>query len=104
MTSGDPIEFLIRLFMERSDAAYVGEPVSQTEHALRAAWAAEQADAGRAVIVAALLHDVGHLLYDLPEDGALSGFDDAHEVPGLPAPSLEHFRSHLEADCAARSR
>jgi phosphonate degradation associated HDIG domain protein len=82
MTSEDPIDFLLRLFKERGDGAYLGEPVSQTEHALQTAWAAEQAGAGSAVIAAALLHDVGHLLHDLPEDCALAGIDDAHEARG----------------------
>jgi phosphonate degradation associated HDIG domain protein len=77
-----PIDFVVRLFKERGDAAYLGEPVSQTEHALQTAWAAEQAGAGAAVVTAALLHDVGHLLHALPEDCALAGIDDAHEERG----------------------
>src|SRR5689334_6736138 len=80
MTNEDPIGAILRLFQERGDAAYLGEPVSQTEHALQTAWYAEQAGAGNALITAALLHDVGHLLHDLPEDCALAGIDDAHEV------------------------
>jgi phosphonate degradation associated HDIG domain protein len=79
MTSENPIDFIMRLFKERGDAAYIGEPVSQTEHALQAAWAAEQAGADNSVIAAALLHDIGHLLHDLPEDCAHSGIDDTHE-------------------------
>jgi phosphonate degradation associated HDIG domain protein len=82
MTSEDPIDFILRLFKERGDRAYLGEPVSQTEHALQTAWAAERAGAGSAVVAAALLHDVGHLLHDLPEDAALAGIDDAHEERG----------------------
>jgi phosphonate degradation associated HDIG domain protein len=82
MNGDDPIDFLMRLFAERGDAAYIGEPVSQTEHALQTAWAAERAGAGSALIAAALLHDVGHLLHDLPEDCAQAGIDDAHEVRG----------------------
>jgi phosphonate degradation associated HDIG domain protein len=82
MVTGDPVAFIVRLFQERGAAAYLGEPVSQTEHALQAAWAAEQAGAGSALIAAALLHDVGHLLHDLPEDCAEHGVDDAHEVRG----------------------
>src|SRR5262249_25783137 len=77
-----PIDWLMRLFKERGDAAYIGEPVSQTEHALQTAWAAEQAGADSALIAAALLHDVGHLLHDLAEDCALAGIDDAHEARG----------------------
>jgi phosphonate degradation associated HDIG domain protein len=82
LNAEDPIDRLMRLFMKRGDAAYIGEPVSQTEHALQTAWAAEQAGAGSALISAALLHDVGHLLHDLPEDCALAGIDDAHEAGG----------------------
>src|SRR5262245_56541694 len=73
---------IARLFAEHGGTAYLGERVSQTEHALQAAWAAEQSGAGPAVIAAALLHDVGHLLHDLPEDCAQAGTDDAHEVRG----------------------
>lgn len=82
MTSEDPIDFILGLYRKRGDAAYLGEPVSQTEHALQTAWAAEKAGAGSALIASALLHDVGHLLHDLPEDCALAGIDDAHEVRG----------------------
>ena len=36
------VERVKALFRERGDAAYLGEAVSQTEHALQSAWAAEQ--------------------------------------------------------------
>ncbi len=71
---------ILQMFRERGDAAYLGEPVSQTEHALQAAWAAEKASAGSALIAAALLHDIGHLLHDLGENCAQDGVDDAHEA------------------------
>jgi phosphonate degradation associated HDIG domain protein len=79
-TGQDRVETIIQLFKERGDAAYHGEPVSQTEHALQAAWAAEKAGASSALITAALLHDLGHLLHDLGENCAQEGVDDAHEV------------------------
>jgi phosphonate degradation associated HDIG domain protein len=82
MAGEEPIDFVLRLFKERGDAAYIGEAVSQTEHALQTACAAERAGAGSALVAAALLHDVGHLLHDLPENCALSGIDDAHEERG----------------------
>jgi OPA family glycerol-3-phosphate transporter-like MFS transporter len=76
------IDRIFKLFHEHGDAAYIGEPVSQTEHALQAAWAAEKAGASSALIAAALLHDVGHLLHHLPEDCAEHGIDDRHEELG----------------------
>jgi phosphonate degradation associated HDIG domain protein len=82
MTHEDPVAFLLRLFQEKGNAAYMGEAVSQTEHALQTAWAAERSGADHSLIVAALLHDVGHLLHDLPEDCADAGIGDAHELLG----------------------
>jgi phosphonate degradation associated HDIG domain protein len=73
---------IVRLFRERGDTAYGGEAVSQTEHALQAAWAAEKAGAGSALVAAALLHDVGHLLHHLGDGCAAKGLDDAHEDLG----------------------
>jgi predicted HD phosphohydrolase len=40
------------------------------------------AGAGSALITAALLHDIGHLVHDLPEDCADHGVDDRHEELG----------------------
>jgi predicted HD phosphohydrolase len=40
---------------------------------------AEADGASPALIVAALLHDIGHLLHDLPDDAPNAGVDDVHE-------------------------
>jgi phosphonate degradation associated HDIG domain protein len=82
-------EQIVQLFWDRGRAAYLGEEVSQTEHALQTAWAAERGGASPALILAALLHDIGHLLHDLPEDSASSGIDARHEELG--ARWLERF-------------
>jgi phosphonate degradation associated HDIG domain protein len=70
---------ILELFAARGDSGYGGEAVSQREHALQAAHFARQAGASPALVVAALLHDVGHLLHDLPEDAPDRGMDDRHE-------------------------
>jgi phosphonate degradation associated HDIG domain protein len=70
------------LFDRRGSSLYGGEAVSQLEHALQAADLAEQAGARPELIVAALLHDIGHLLHDLPEDAPDNGVDDVHERLG----------------------
>lgn len=44
---------------------YIGEPVSQLEHALQAAALAVQAKATGAQVLAALFHDTGHLIAPL---------------------------------------
>lgn len=70
------------LFDRRGASLYGGEAVTQLEHALQAADLAEQSGAAHALIVAALLHDVGHLLHELPEDAPDDGIDDVHERLG----------------------
>jgi len=70
------------LFAARGDSEYGGEAVTQIEHALQCALLAEQSDAKPALIVASLLHDVGHLLHDFPDDAPDQGIDDHHENSG----------------------
>jgi phosphonate degradation associated HDIG domain protein len=67
---------------QRGGDAYFGEPVSQLEHALQAAWFARQADSAPMLVAAALLHDIGHLLHDRPENVADEGVDTRHEEAG----------------------
>uniref|UniRef100_A0A7C2P853 HD domain-containing protein n=1 Tax=Schlesneria paludicola TaxID=360056 RepID=A0A7C2P853_9PLAN len=73
---------VLELFRQRGGSLYGGEAVTEQEHALQAAWLAEQAGAPPALIVAALLHDIGHLLHNLPEDAPDHGIDDRHEHSG----------------------
>jgi phosphonate degradation associated HDIG domain protein len=76
------IDQIIGLFQRRGDAAYHGEAVSQTEHALQSAALAERQGATDTLVVAALLHDIGHLLDGQNEDLALNGIDGQHEEAG----------------------
>ena len=107
---------IARLFAERGGVAYAGEAVSQRGHALQCAWLAEQADAGDALVTAALLHDLGHLL--IAEHQTLSqsptelGIDDRHQHIALPllrgafgVEVREPIRLHVDAKrylCATR--
>ncbi|GAB2178770.1 phosphonate degradation HD-domain oxygenase [Dongia sp. agr-C8] len=68
-------------FAKRGHEGY-GEGVSQLEHALQCAVFAERDGASEPLIVATLLHDIGHMLHDLPEDIADSGIDTQHESLG----------------------
>jgi [1-hydroxy-2-(trimethylamino)ethyl]phosphonate dioxygenase len=76
------IDEIFRVFRERGDGAYLGEPVSQSEHALQAAAAAERDGAPPPLVASALLHDYGHLVHDLDEDSAEHGIDTVHEDVG----------------------
>jgi [1-hydroxy-2-(trimethylamino)ethyl]phosphonate dioxygenase len=75
-------EEVLDLFERKGREAYFGEEISILEHSLQAAWFAQQSGAEPHVVVAALLHDVGHLLHEMPEDIAEHGVDARHEVIG----------------------
>lgn len=66
----------------RRGADTYGEGVSQLEHALQCGLCAERDGATPSLIVATLLHDIGHLLHDFPDDIADTGLDTQHERLG----------------------
>jgi phosphonate degradation associated HDIG domain protein len=70
------------IFISKGDASYFGERVSQLGHALQCADLAERAGAKDPLVVAALLHDFGHLVHLLPENIADEGVDTRHEEIG----------------------
>jgi [1-hydroxy-2-(trimethylamino)ethyl]phosphonate dioxygenase len=72
------VETILDLFKTRGAEAYLGEPVSQQEHALQAAYLAAREDAPDALVAAALLHDIGHLLTS-DDNAAERGIDHVHE-------------------------
>lgn len=98
------IDDIVTLLETRGGSQYGGEAVTQREHALQSALLAEREAASPELIVAALLHDVGHLLHDLPADAPERGFDDGHESAGrrylerlFPEFVTEPVRLHVEA-------
>jgi len=71
---------ILTLFKTNGGSMYGGEAVTQLEHALQAATLAKENQASDALVTAALLHDIGHLLHDLPDDASDNGIDDVHEA------------------------
>lgn len=103
-TTEDPVTAIVRLFTEKGDSEYGGESVTQREHALQAAACALRDGADDPLVVAALLHDLGHMLHDLPDDAPDEGIDDAHEVtaarklaPWFGLDVTEPVRLHVDA-------
>jgi gamma-butyrobetaine dioxygenase len=98
------VDEIFEAFRAKGAAMYVGEPVTVREHMLQAAAAAEAEGASDELIAAALLHDIGHLLTDEPEDAAEQGVDTAHEELGyefleqsFPQSIVEPVRLHVAA-------
>ncbi|MBS0342213.1 MAG: phosphohydrolase [Proteobacteria bacterium] len=98
------LEDIVTLFEAKGHEQYDGEPVTQLEHALQSAHQAEQEGAGSALISAALLHDIGHLLHDFGDTPSMKGLDDVHQYRCLPflrslfgPATLEPIRLHVDA-------
>jgi phosphonate degradation associated HDIG domain protein len=92
------------LFASKGDRMYAGEPVTQLQHALQSGQLAEQEGAGDELVVAAFLHDLGHLINDQGDTPTLRGIDDRHEYVALPflrdlfGPEvLQPIRLHVDA-------
>ncbi len=70
---------IVAMFHAKGGSLYGGEAVTQIQHALQGATFARKNNATPALVTATLLHDVGHLLHDLPDDAPDHGIDDVHE-------------------------
>jgi len=70
----------IRKLYETHGASPYGEDISQVQHAVQVARLAELNNADDAMIAAALLHDIGHLMYS--EELLDWEINDRHEVIG----------------------
>jgi phosphonate degradation associated HDIG domain protein len=95
---------ILGLFRSRGELAYDGEGISQLAHGWQCRQLALQAGASPALQLAAWLHDIGHLVSDLPNTPTLQGQDDRHEITGARllatvwGPSVaEPVRLHVDA-------
>ncbi len=81
------VDQIVVVFDEHGGEAYLGERVSMRDHMLQAAYNAELSGASDEVIVAALLHDIGHLVNSTADaqrgdPGELEQVDFVHEEAG----------------------
>ncbi|MDP2292120.1 MAG: HD domain-containing protein [Actinomycetota bacterium] len=79
------VDQIVEVLRERGDEAYLGERVSMLEHMLQAAHTAQQEGAPDALVVAALVHDIGHLVHDASAGSdmvQLESVDRVHEEVG----------------------
>ncbi len=106
------VAFLADIFARRGAEEYLGEPVSMAEHMLQAAQCAQDAGQPDAVVVAALLHDIGHFTSEFgtysPDDVVDKHHEDAGAdvlAPFFPTLVTDCVRYHVAAKrylCAAR--
>jgi putative nucleotidyltransferase with HDIG domain len=76
----DKVRALLAPLRAAADRGYIGEPVSQLEHALQCAALASDAHASGPEVLAGLLHDIGHLVADreAPQMAGLGVLDHEH--------------------------
>ena len=98
------VPFIMDLFARRGAEEYMGEPVSMAQHMEQTAACAVAGNASNELIVAALLHDIGHFVGDFPIDALENGIDNDHEnvaaeflAPYFPESVTEPIRLHVPA-------
>jgi len=104
---------LDEIYGERAHGQYGLSQVNQLMHAVQSGALARAQACSPTLVVAALLHDVGHMVHDLGEHPAAKGIDDKHELIGarwleryFGAAVVEPVRLHVAAKrylCAVES-
>lgn len=78
----DVVDAIIRMLEIGHRRGYALDKMSHTEHAMQAALVAEEQGSPQSLVVAALVHDVGHFLEPWPRDIADLGTNHRHEELG----------------------
>ena len=75
-------QVLSHLYESKGNKQYGLCTMSQYQHGAQAAYLAKRAGHSASLVIAALLHDIGHMVHDLGEHPASQGVDDRHEEVG----------------------
>ena len=104
LTRDNIVDFILDLFARRGAEEYMGESVSMSQHMEQTAACAVADGAPDELVIAALLHDIGHFVGDFPIDALENGINNLHEDAGaaflkpfFPASVTEPIRLHVAA-------
>lgn len=102
--SDNIVDLILDLFAQRGAREYMDEPVSMAQHMEQSAACAVDDGAPDSLVIAALLHDIGHFLGSHPIEALENGIDNTHEEigarylePCFPATVTEPIRLHVAA-------
>jgi phosphonate degradation associated HDIG domain protein len=102
--STSAVDFILELFARQGATEYMGEAVTMSQHMEQTAACAVADDAADELVIAALLHDIGHFIGEHPIDALEKGIDNNHEDVGanylqthFPATISEPVRLHVAA-------
>lgn len=97
LTPDTIVAFLADIFERRGGEEYLGENVTMAQHMLQGAALAERSGADETIVVAALLHDIGHFTSEFGMFAMDDEEDRHHEDAG--AELLERFFPAIVTDC-----
>ncbi len=97
LTKETIVGFLHDIFTRRGGEEYLGEPVTMAEHMLQGAYFAETEGEDEIIIVATLLHDVGHFTSEFGMFSMDDTVDKYHEDAG--ADILAQFFPPVVTEC-----
>ncbi|MEZ5888182.1 MAG: HD domain-containing protein [Paracoccaceae bacterium] len=97
LTHENIVAFIGDVFDRRGDEEYLGEPVTMAQHMLQGATIAAQSAMPEEIVVAALLHDIGHFTSEFGTFSMDDTEDRYHEEAG--AELLEQFFPSVVTDC-----
>lgn len=66
-------EEIVQLLLSKGGSEYIGEPVTKLEHMVQSAEIAEEKSYSEDLILAALLHDIGHVCEPLTSENDMEG-------------------------------
>lgn len=74
---------IINIFIEKGNADYIGEAITQREHAEQCGNLAAKETNDEEVILAAFLHDIGHICIEIDDENNMNGYGiKSHEKLG----------------------
>lgn len=82
LTKDNIVDFILDLFARRGAEEYMGEAVSMAQHMEQSAACAVADGATESLVIALLLHDIGHFIGDFPVEALEKGIDNCHEDAG----------------------
>ena len=98
------VDRILDLFATRGAREYMGEAVSMSQHMEQSAACAAADGAPESLVIAALLHDIGHFVGEHPIEALENGIDNRHEDVGadylrdyFPPAVTEPIRLHVAA-------
>ena len=97
LTRENIVAFIGDIFDRRGDDEYLGEPVTMAQHMLQGETIAAQNAMSEEIVVAALLHDIGHFTSEFGTFSMDDTEDRFHEEAG--AELLEQFFPSVVTDC-----